>query len=181
MDPEMQNAIKKQLILRAVATGILILFALVVFYYIQISQGRELSQGIVRSEASSEEMAMFARDLELPEILKGTFISAELRGNLDEVYRFTLTLSLDSREQVDAMLKAMEGFETVNPSEATINPEPDAFFIRRTQGENKDGEKEAFILRANVYVSEERDTAQCILQWTNPGEEIQTLFIKKHR
>ena len=31
MDPEMQNAIKKQLILRAVATGILILFALVVF------------------------------------------------------------------------------------------------------------------------------------------------------
>ena len=99
MDPEMQNAIKKQLILRAVATGILILFALVVFYYIQISQGRELSQGIVRSEASSEEMAMFARDLELPEILKGNFISAELRGNLDEVYRFTLTLSLDSREQ----------------------------------------------------------------------------------
>ena len=108
MDPEMQNAIKKQLILRAVATGILILFALVVFYYIQISQGRELSQGIVRSEASSEEMAMFARDLELPEILKGTFISAELRGNLDEVYRFTLTLSLDSREQVDAMLKARD-------------------------------------------------------------------------
>ena len=63
MDPEMQNAIKKQLILRAVATGILILFALVVFYYIQISQGRELSQGIVRNAVSYTHLDVYKRQL----------------------------------------------------------------------------------------------------------------------
>jgi hypothetical protein len=181
MDPEMQNAIKKQIILRAIALGVAILFALVVFYYIQISQGRELSQGILREEATPEDMALFAKDLGISEIVKSTFVCGELRGNLDEVYRFTLTLSLDSREQVDAMLTAMEGFENTDPDEATINPKPDVFFVRRTQGENEDGEAEEYILRANFYLSEERDTAQCILQWTNPGEGIQTLFTKKNR